>query len=119
MQVRHDSNRWAHGAILALCLSVCVAAPSHAAGGRISFAGAIVAPTCALAAAGAVQAHPGQTRASQAECPSSGPSGQSDARAYQLRVTPLSRGMVDPRIQTYFQDFSASPDTMLATQTYR
>lgn len=93
---------------------------AQAAGGRITFAGAITAPTCTLATQGlgqALSAH--DASVVQGHCPAQANQRPDEARAYDLRVTQLSNAMVDARVETYFQDFGAAPHTLLATQTYR
>jgi len=117
MYDRHDWIRWAGCAALTLCASAFMAHPAHAAGDRISFSGAIVAPTCGLDSGSIQQVSQNPAHAVDVSCASTRNNPQ-DASSYQLKVTTLNGASVDPRVQTYFQRFSPDAGAMVAVQTY-
>ncbi|HEY0505028.1 MAG TPA: hypothetical protein VGD42_16215 [Lysobacter sp.] len=84
--------------------------PAQADGGRITFRGAVVAPTCAPGLA--VAAAPISTRA---RCPDT-----SAATRYTLRVEPATAALRDSQLISYFDGYlrANGSSAWLATQQY-
>jgi hypothetical protein len=104
--------------LLAGILLACLfgAPVAHAATGRITVTGAVLAPTCAVSVQDVERTTPPAPGAVQNTC--------ADAhRAQQTRevqAAPMPRGLVDPRVNVYFKAFAMQPhNTRLATVTYR
>jgi len=112
------------GAVLILSLTVSAA---QAADGRITFSGAITAPTCASAVQSVEQAMQSRAHAvgvpdpsvEQGHCHDAHSRAPYEARGFDLRITELPSAMVDTRVAGYFKGFSDVSDTLLATQTYQ
>lgn len=104
----------------ALALSL-VALNARAAGGRIAFSGAVVAPTCGVVPVSGTPA--GGTTGSQfsVDCPGSTAVGMAKP-AYVVTVSQLSAAEPD-RVLRYFSDYVAASQTtaahpVLVTQVY-
>lgn len=110
------------GTFLVMSLMVSAAQAAH---GRITFSGAITAPTCASAVQSVEQAMQARAQAAagnaveHGHCLDAHTRTAGEARAFDLRVTRLPGAMVDTRASEYFQGFADATSTLLATQTYR
>jgi hypothetical protein len=117
MKIRHAFAHRAGHLPLVLFASMMMANPALAADGRIAFTGAIVAPTCSMDTASVQQISKIPSHTVQASCATSQDKPR-DGSSYQLKVTSMNGAQVDPRVQTYFQQFSHDHSTLVAVRTY-
>ncbi len=104
------------GAILMMSLMVSAAQAAH---GRITFSGAITAPTCASAVRSVEQSMQADAPVEVTGHCDVAHSGNSDPmRAYALRVTKLPEAMVDARAHLYFKGFATDSHAVLVTRAY-
>lgn len=118
MYGKRDRIHWAGRAMLALFATAFMTVPAHATDGRIDFYGAIVAPTCGLDAGSVQQASQAPSHAVQVSCATT-QNNPHDSSSYRLKLTSLNGATIDPRVQTYFRQFSPDAGTVVAVQTYR
>lgn len=116
--VRFTSAKFRRTAIIC-CLLMLMASAARAANGRISFSGAIVTPTCALAVYGVKRVLRARADASRVTCDAGKGTRKDVTGIYSLHVTTLSGAMVDPRVRTYFGAFADTRHMPLAVRTYR
>lgn len=112
--------------LCAMVACALIAEPAAADGGTISFAGAIVAPTCSIAAgSSSLTATVGEALVNQPvrrACSEPGHPAADTARAYAVSVARLSSSESD-RVLAYFDSYvkAGRPDAddpVLVTQTY-
>lgn len=99
------------GCAIALALG---AAPAHAEGGRITFVGAIVAPTCHVA--GLPDVAPGSSHGGCGAAPghASAPVAQ-----YRQEVVPLEHAAgTQDRLLVYFAGYASMAKAQVVTRTY-
>lgn len=105
------------GAFLVMSLMVSAAQAAH---GRITFTGAITAPTCASAVQSVEQAMQANAQSmTKAHCDVARTGANDPARAYALRVTSLPGNMVDAQAHLYFKGFASDTGALMITQAYR
>lgn len=90
-------------------------------GGTVTFVGAIVAPTCSMAAEDAATPSALPTSNSRQTCAGAGSAATNAARIYDVSVQHLSNAESD-RVLQYFDNYvranSSAADPLLLTQTY-
>ncbi len=108
------------GRLLAVALATWMAGTvaAHAADGRITFTGAILAPTCTQDVRAPNGPRDGQNQETTGQCGVGNLDKATVGTVYGVKISQLSTAVVDPRVNTYFQVFTPDATLQLATRTY-